>query len=388
MSGALPPVKISELPPYTGADNPDGTLPITIAGTTYGINTSKLGGSGGATPTLSQVIQQGDLLPSYESISKELTAVDLGKVLIPLSSDISYSLDNTLSYFKRGNSIFFNSNSSTAITNINLIPTDANSIVFGGIEYGTGASIPLMMGNFYRLFKSDGDDTTSGVWILTYEVGSISSGSSAVTSVNAQTGDVILNSDNIGDGTTYKQYSATEKTKLAGIASTYAPISTTPIILLNDNTTTSPVTGTTSNTILASYLIPANTFATGDRILIDFVGLKSTTTATGSFNINVNTTNSLFGATKIAGMTGGGAGNRFYVCQRSIAFKSSTSFEILSLSVNNTHDLGVDNNAPATITYDTTQAYYLIISVIPSNSADSFNQSRITVTKLKSKTTF
>lgn len=38
-----------------------------------------------------------------------------------------------------------------------------------------------------------------------------------VLSVNGATGAVTLNQDNIGDGTTYKQYSATEKTKLAGI---------------------------------------------------------------------------------------------------------------------------------------------------------------------------
>lgn len=40
----------------------------------------------------------------------------------------------------------------------------------------------------------------------------------AVSSVNGDTGDVTLTQDDVGDGTTYKQYSATEKTKLAGIA--------------------------------------------------------------------------------------------------------------------------------------------------------------------------
>lgn len=44
-----------------------------------------------------------------------------------------------------------------------------------------------------------------------------SSGSGAVDSVNGQTGVVTLDQDDIGDGTTYKQYSATDKTKLAGI---------------------------------------------------------------------------------------------------------------------------------------------------------------------------
>lgn len=43
-------------------------------------------------------------------------------------------------------------------------------------------------------------------------------GGGAVDSVNGQTGDVVLSQDDVADGTTYKQYSATEKTKLAGIA--------------------------------------------------------------------------------------------------------------------------------------------------------------------------
>ncbi len=41
--------------------------------------------------------------------------------------------------------------------------------------------------------------------------------SGAVTSVNGDTGDVVLNQDDVLDGTTNKQYSVTEKTKLAGI---------------------------------------------------------------------------------------------------------------------------------------------------------------------------
>ena len=38
-----------------------------------------------------------------------------------------------------------------------------------------------------------------------------------VLSVNGDTGVVTLSQDDVGDGTTYKQYSATEKTKLSGI---------------------------------------------------------------------------------------------------------------------------------------------------------------------------
>lgn len=43
-------------------------------------------------------------------------------------------------------------------------------------------------------------------------------GGGAVASVNTQTGVVVLTQDNIVDGTTAKQYTATEKTKLSGVA--------------------------------------------------------------------------------------------------------------------------------------------------------------------------
>ena len=54
--------------------------------------------------------------------------------------------------------------------------------------------------------------------LTTINVNTVSGGGGAVDSVNGQTGVVVLNQDDVLDGTTYKQYSQTEKTKLAGIA--------------------------------------------------------------------------------------------------------------------------------------------------------------------------
>ena len=54
--------------------------------------------------------------------------------------------------------------------------------------------------------------------LTTINVNTINGGGGAVDSVNTQTGDVVLDQDDILDGTTYKQYSLTEKNKLAGIA--------------------------------------------------------------------------------------------------------------------------------------------------------------------------
>jgi hypothetical protein len=55
--------------------------------------------------------------------------------------------------------------------------------------------------------------------LTTININTVSGGGGgAVSSVNGQTGVVVLNQDDVLDGTTYKQYSQTEKTKLAGIA--------------------------------------------------------------------------------------------------------------------------------------------------------------------------
>ena len=54
--------------------------------------------------------------------------------------------------------------------------------------------------------------------LTTINVNTVTGGGGAVDSVNGETGIVVLNQDEILDGTTYKQYSRTEKNKLAGIA--------------------------------------------------------------------------------------------------------------------------------------------------------------------------
>ena len=54
--------------------------------------------------------------------------------------------------------------------------------------------------------------------LTTINVNTITGGGGAVTSVNTLVGDVVLTQDTVLDGSTFKQYSLTEKNKLAGIA--------------------------------------------------------------------------------------------------------------------------------------------------------------------------
>lgn len=85
-------------------------------------------------------------------------------------------------------------------------------------------------------------------------------GGGAVSSVNSQTGTVVLDADDIADGTTNKAYTATEKTKLSGIA-----------------------TGATANSSDASLLSQAATAAataisTAVTGLLDFKGTTDAST--------------------------------------------------------------------------------------------------------------
>jgi hypothetical protein len=54
--------------------------------------------------------------------------------------------------------------------------------------------------------------------LITVNINKVTGGGGDVASVNGETGIVVLNQDDVLDGTTYKQYSLTEKNKLAGIA--------------------------------------------------------------------------------------------------------------------------------------------------------------------------
>lgn len=94
-------------------------------------------------------------------------------------------------------------------------------------------------------------------------------GGGAVDSVNGQTGVIVLDQDDIADGVTYKQYSLTEKNKLAGIAagaevnvnadwnavSGDAQILNKPTI--PDVSTLVPYTGATTNVDLGEFELKA-----------------------------------------------------------------------------------------------------------------------------------
>ena len=86
----------------------------------------------------------------------------------------------------------FTQTEKTKLAGLSALPV-ATSTVLGGVKQGSGVTIA-------------GDGTLSAT------------GTSGVSTVNGKTGTVTLTQDDIGDGTTNKAYTATEKTKLAGLS--------------------------------------------------------------------------------------------------------------------------------------------------------------------------
>jgi nitrogen fixation protein len=140
--------------------------------------------------------------------------------------------------------------------------------------------------------------------LITVNINKVNGGGGAVDSVNGQTGVVVLDQDDIADGVTYKQYSLTEKNKLAGIAegaevnvnadwnavSGDAQILNKPTI--PDVSTLVPYTGASQNVDLGEYELksgqltldttPTGTAAVATTRWNDAIGSSETTLKGGS----------------------------------------------------------------------------------------------------------
>jgi nitrogen fixation protein len=140
--------------------------------------------------------------------------------------------------------------------------------------------------------------------LITVNINKVNGGGGAVDSVNGENGVVVLDQDDILDGTTYKQYSLTEKNKLAGIAegaevnvnadwnavSGDAEILNKPTI--PDVSTLVPYTGASQNVDLGEYELksgqltldttPTGTAAVATTRWNDAIGSSETTLKGGS----------------------------------------------------------------------------------------------------------
>ena len=150
-------------------------------------------------------------------------------------------------------------------------------------------------------------------------------------------------------------------------------------VFFKSTTTSTAVTGTTSNTILVSALIPANTFTTGSDFRVSCNIQRVGGNAGASFRMYVNTTNSLSGAT-ILGTFTNGATNLFSPFARTFPCRATNLIGVSSPTSSALSDFTTTlNSAYTTQSFNFTVDNYIIIAVQPSSALDSFTSELFTI---------
>jgi hypothetical protein len=129
-------------------------------------------------------------------------------------------------------------------------------------------------------------------------------------------------------------------------------------------------TGTITNTIIASYLIPAGTFDANDVLRFNGYFTQTNNANVKTARIYVNSTATLVGATQIAIRTlTSSAGLAF---ARELVFKNSlTSQEIISTAANSADSETATNTAVSALSLDFSVDQHIIVAVQLANAADS-----------------
>jgi hypothetical protein len=156
--------------------------------------------------------------------------------------------------------------------------------------------------------------------------------------------------------------------------------------LLNDNVDSSSVTGVVANTILKSYLVPANTLSVGDTLDIKTVCSKTGTNATANFRIYTNTSNSLSGASPLA-LVVPASNNIYFSLDRTYTLKSGNTLESFPVGSTATTDEVGSTASISNTAFNPTVDNYIIIAIQPNSASDSFKQTLCYITHLKAKTT-
>jgi hypothetical protein len=139
-------------------------------------------------------------------------------------------------------------------------------------------------------------------------------------------------------------------------------------------------TGTTAKTIILSFLIPANTFTDGDFLNFSAIVAKTSVTST-THNLEINTTNTLTGATTIA-IAGFSSTNATMKFKREIVLSGGSAY-VLNVSTGTPNDsiVGVNVTPLNQYTYNLAADLYFFITCTLTNTTDSITYRGVSVTK-------
>lgn len=154
-----------------------------------------------------------------------------------------------------------------------------------------------------------------------------------------------------------------------------------PIRNLQNTTDGTIVTGSTSNTLTKSILIPANTVGVGDVVYIKSRATKTGTAGTLVVRMYVNTSAAI-GGSLIATSATNAATTRYFQYTRTLAVKTTTNTETMAGNLNvNADDNVAVTTAVSANNINWTQNQYLVIahanSSISDGSVNSFGHIQI-----------
>ncbi len=156
--------------------------------------------------------------------------------------------------------------------------------------------------------------------------------------------------------------------------------SANPSVIALSATDGTAITGTTTETISRSLLIPANTFTTDG--MLEVLARMTKTGALGTSNMRIykNTSNTLTGATLIASTGSNTAAIVFNQAIRNFRINSNT-LSGFSANSSQTFDYASSSSALSSTTFTTNVDNYILFSIQLANILDSANVSMARVTK-------
>jgi hypothetical protein len=168
---------------------------------------------------------------------------------------------------------------------------------------------------------------------------------------------------------------------LGGTTSQYVrgdgTLATMPISTFKSTTDSATITGTT-NQLVQSQIIAANTYAVGDIIRLTFRTQKSTITANMTVRVYINTANNLTGANLIATFNSVGLYGQI---ERRLFIKSATATQSMLSTFSFQSDIGTTNGITNT-NIDWTQTQYIILAAQQTTGTDTTLVSGYLIEKL------
>jgi hypothetical protein len=153
----------------------------------------------------------------------------------------------------------------------------------------------------------------------------------------------------------------------------FSSISNSAGYLIKDTVDSAAHTGTTANTLITSYLIPANTFSSGDWFQ-QFMFLEKVGTAgTNTIRTYFNTSASLVGATQVTALTNGGTSTSYRLARWN-SIKSATETVLFPPTASGTLRDLTANVVYTVSNINWTVDQYFIIAFQLGNAADTAYQ--------------